>query len=77
MVKNEAAIARRVAEEMGMGSVGKADGLLATAKRMQRKIAGGTVSYNDIFLTTRKKGCCRDQGTIRFPRGPYRYCTMR
>lgn len=42
--KAEAAIAQRVAEEMGMGSVGQAKGLMLTAQRIKRKVVGGQVS---------------------------------
>lgn len=42
--KAEAAIAKRVAEEMGMGSVGQANGPMLTAQRIKRKVVGGQVS---------------------------------
>lgn len=38
--KAEAAIAKRVAEEMGMGSVGQTQGIMLTAQRIKRKMAG-------------------------------------
>lgn len=42
--KDEAAIAKRVAEEMGMGSVGQAQGIMLTAQRIKRKVVGEKVS---------------------------------
>lgn len=37
-------MAKRFAEEMGMGNVGQADGIKASFKRIQRKVGGGDVS---------------------------------
>lgn len=44
--KAEAAIAKKVAEEMGMGSVGKAQGVMLTAQRVKRKVLGEKVRHN-------------------------------
>lgn len=41
---NEAVLAKRFAEEMGMGSVGKPNGIMAVAARIKRRIVGGKVS---------------------------------
>lgn len=43
--KAELDAARRVAEEMGMGSVGKADGIRLAAHRIKRKVAGTKVRH--------------------------------
>eukprot|EP00903_Cladosiphon_okamuranus_P017842 g16420.t1 len=47
--KAEAAIAKRIAEEMGMGGVGQANGLFLTAQRIKRKIVGGQTVYGGTF----------------------------
>ncbi|CAM9258818.1 unnamed protein product, partial [Laminaria digitata] len=47
--KKEAEIAKRFAAEMGLDSVGQARGVLAGAKRIQRKIAGGNTIYGGVF----------------------------
>lgn len=48
--KAEVEIARRVAEEMGMGSVGKGHGVLLAAQRIQRKMAGEKVMFRTKYL---------------------------
>ncbi|CAM9947978.1 unnamed protein product, partial [Ectocarpus sp. 13 AM-2016] len=47
--KAELDAARRVAEEMGMGSVGKADGIRLAAHRIKRKVAGTKTVYGGAF----------------------------
>lgn len=56
--KAEAAIAKRVAEEMGMGSVGQANGITLTAQRIKRKIVGGNVSA--LYCSS---GVCVERGS--------------
>lgn len=43
--KAELDAARRVAEEMGMGNVGKADGIRLAAHRIKRKVVGSKVRH--------------------------------
>ncbi|CAM9663007.1 unnamed protein product [Ectocarpus sp. 4 AP-2014] len=47
--KAELDAARRVAEEMGMGSVGKADGIRLAAHRIKRKVVGTKTVYGGAF----------------------------
>lgn len=55
-------MARRVAEEMGMGSVGKHHGIVLAAQRIKRKAAGEKVVFRIfgfIFLwLVGFKFCC-------------------
>lgn len=60
--KAEAAIAKRVAEEMGMGSVGQANGIMLTAQRIKRRVVGGSVSAYCSF------GMCRGSFTVNLVR---------
>ena len=67
--KKEAEIAKRFAAEMGLDSVGQARGVLAGAKRVQRKIAGGNVRYSrgSLCLVSFFFSACKDacyQGTV-------------
>ncbi|CAM9417452.1 unnamed protein product, partial [Hapterophycus canaliculatus] len=47
--KAEVDMAKRVAEEMGMGNVGTSNNIMLTAKRIKRKIVGGKTTYGANF----------------------------